>query len=319
VSERPTLFKVLLRQRHWQSYGTFCAEYDKAARRLDERLVGTWPSRAQLHRWLSGDLKGLPYPDHCRVLEQIFPGHTAEALFSPCPDELVHTPGQLHASNAVVFDGREAPPPARFGADGVMPIVAVRPLVEAAFAQEHVRVDFSGFSGETLHGAVQEPLDKIRTGHLKPSSVHIRMLLLGTTKPWPLPCRSDDLADDPDFRARAQRIMIRHAHAVLDTIEELANLELVDEASAAVRVHDCPPSFKLYILNEEAALFGFYPITRRTVTIEGSDRSMYDLMGKDTILFRYGRGLSPTGAAYVEQARTWFDSMWNTIGREHAL
>src|SRR5262249_32343238 len=49
-------------------------------------LVGTWPSRTQLHRWLAGDLKGLPYPDHCRVLEGMFPGWSAAQLFEPMPE-----------------------------------------------------------------------------------------------------------------------------------------------------------------------------------------------------------------------------------------
>lgn len=73
--------KYLLAQHHWQTYRTFCAEYDKAARLVDPTLVGTWPSRAQLHRWLVGELKGLPYPDHCRVLEKLFPGWAAVELF----------------------------------------------------------------------------------------------------------------------------------------------------------------------------------------------------------------------------------------------
>jgi hypothetical protein len=79
------LLKVLLRERHWQTYRTFCREYDKAAATVDSYLVGSWPSRAQLHRWTSGHLKGLPYPDHCRVLEAMFPGHLAEQLFQPVP------------------------------------------------------------------------------------------------------------------------------------------------------------------------------------------------------------------------------------------
>jgi hypothetical protein len=78
--------KVLLQQRHWQTYRTFCAEYDKAAKQIDSSLVGLWPSRAQLHRWLSGNLKGLPYPDHCRVLEAMFPGHSAAQLFEMVDD-----------------------------------------------------------------------------------------------------------------------------------------------------------------------------------------------------------------------------------------
>jgi hypothetical protein len=81
VTEEGTMLKALLRQRHWQTYATFCAEYDKVAMAVDPRLVGTWPSRAQHHRWLSGSLAGLPYPDHCRILEKMFPGWTAAQLF----------------------------------------------------------------------------------------------------------------------------------------------------------------------------------------------------------------------------------------------
>lgn len=97
MPERPILLKALLRQKHWQKYATFCREYDKAAQQVDPDLQGTYPSRAQLHRWLSGDLKGLPYPDHCRVLEEMFPGRPVERLFSPCPPDL---PGAQHVDEA---------------------------------------------------------------------------------------------------------------------------------------------------------------------------------------------------------------------------
>nr|WP_208758774.1 MULTISPECIES: DUF5919 domain-containing protein [Microbispora] len=82
MTEQPIMLKSLLRQRHWQTYSTFCREYDKAAKKVDPTLAGKGPSRAQLHRWLSGELKGLPYADHCRVLEAMFPGLTAHQLFS---------------------------------------------------------------------------------------------------------------------------------------------------------------------------------------------------------------------------------------------
>jgi hypothetical protein len=47
VPQQPIMLKVLLGQRHWQNYATFCAEYDKAARRIDSDLGQTFPSRAQ--------------------------------------------------------------------------------------------------------------------------------------------------------------------------------------------------------------------------------------------------------------------------------
>jgi hypothetical protein len=82
VPVKGTMLKWILRDRHW-SYAAFRVEYDKVARTIDQKLIGTCPSRAQHHRWLSGSLTGLPYPDHCRILEKMFPGWTAAQLFEP--------------------------------------------------------------------------------------------------------------------------------------------------------------------------------------------------------------------------------------------
>lgn len=115
---QPILLQFLLRQRQWHRYGLFRAAYDEAARRVDRELVGTAPSRAQLHRWLSGGLKRLPYTDHCRVLERMFPGWTADQLFGPCPDDVLGDPepagGCGTADVTAVF-------PTRAGFTGAMP------------------------------------------------------------------------------------------------------------------------------------------------------------------------------------------------------
>lgn len=92
MTQDGTIFRALLRQKHWQKYSTFCTEYDKAARTLDVSLTGSWPSRPQLQRWLSGTMKTLPYPDHRRVLEAMFPGWTADQLFEPAQDEVGNRP-----------------------------------------------------------------------------------------------------------------------------------------------------------------------------------------------------------------------------------
>jgi hypothetical protein len=84
-----THLKQLLQARHLQTHTSFCREYDRLAKRLDPALVGTGPSRATLHRWMTGDVKRLPYPDHCRILEAMFPGWTAEQLIQSCDDGLV--------------------------------------------------------------------------------------------------------------------------------------------------------------------------------------------------------------------------------------
>lgn len=196
--------------------------------------------------------------------------------------------------------------------------VGLRPIIEQAFEADRVTVDFAGFSGETLAGAMAEPLDKVRAGRLTPQSIHVRLLVPDTSIPWALPCRVDDLADDPAFRLRAAGIAGRSISAITDSVRELGELGLVAEAAAEIRVHSVTPLFKLYLLNGQDAFFGFYPVMPHTVSIDGEAHEIYDLMGKDATLFHHAVNDADTsnGAQYVEQARTWFDSMWTTIGRE---
>jgi hypothetical protein len=195
--------------------------------------------------------------------------------------------------------------------------ISIRPYVEAAFDREHVSIDFFGFSGETLHGVIQEPLDKIRAGQLKPRTLTLRILVPDTSIPMAVPCSSDDLSDDPAFRQRATQIMLRHGQAILDSVTELDDLGLLDSARAEIRVHGVPPLFKLYILNNEEVFFGFYPIRHHVVKIGGTPHPMFDLMGKEASLFRHtARDGSPVGAHYVAQAREWFTTVWDTISRE---
>ncbi|MEU4454749.1 GntR family transcriptional regulator [Nocardioides sp. NPDC023903] len=61
--------------------------------------------------------------------------------------------------------------------------VGLRPHIEAAFEAEHVTVDFVGYTAETLHGVLAEPLDKVRAGRLTPKSLQIRLLLSDMSRP----------------------------------------------------------------------------------------------------------------------------------------
>jgi DNA-binding transcriptional regulator YhcF (GntR family) len=199
--------------------------------------------------------------------------------------------------------------------------VGLRPHIERAFEQDRVSLDFAGFSGETLQGVVQEPLDKIRAGRLRPTSLRIRALLPDPTVPWTLPARTDDLNDDAAFRTRMGGILNRHMSAIIDSVGELAELGIVEETSAEVRVHRSTPLFKLYVLNGTEVFFGFYPVREHKLTIKGEPHAVYDLVGKDTVLFHHAatNDGDAMGTQYVQQAREWFDSMWNTVARETAL
>jgi hypothetical protein len=81
VNANPVALKVLLQHRHLQTHRAFCREYDRVAANVDPALRGSWPSKAQFYRWLSGELIRLPYSDHCRILEGMFPGWKVDQLF----------------------------------------------------------------------------------------------------------------------------------------------------------------------------------------------------------------------------------------------
>lgn len=199
--------------------------------------------------------------------------------------------------------------------------VGLRPHIEQAFRREHVSIDFAGFSGETLHGALVEPLDMVRGGRFTPESITVRALVPDVTRPMPIPCRVEDLADDPDFRARARNIMLRSLPAIVDALHELQDLGLVKTANAEIRTYPGSPLFKLYIINNEDVFFGFYPVREHAVTIKSDEHKVYDLLGKDATLFHHAADddETSTGSQYVEEARTWFSSLWSTVARPLAL
>lgn len=197
--------------------------------------------------------------------------------------------------------------------------VELRPHIEAAFDRPHVTIDFAGFSGETLRDAMTEVLDKVRAGRLAPESISIRMLLSDMTVPMALPADGATRLDDPDVRARMERIMRRAVDGVTDQVRELGDLGLVKSSIISVRVHSAAPLVKLYVLNSEEVFFGFYNAVEHTVSVKGDPRLILDPMGKDVSLFHYAVTDDETsaGTQFVDASRSWFDSLWTTIAREY--
>ena len=194
--------------------------------------------------------------------------------------------------------------------------VGLRPHVEAAFERPHVSIDFAGFSGETLHGALTEPLDKVRAGRVRPESIFIRMLLPDLTAATDVPKAVNAAKQDPAVRERARHISLRATEGISDAVNELADLGLVKSATVQTRVYTTSPGFKLYILNGEEAFFGFYPVVKHRVTIDGAATNTFDTMGKDATLFYFNAQDEDTYGEYVNQARAWFESVWTTVARE---
>jgi DNA-binding transcriptional regulator YhcF (GntR family) len=195
--------------------------------------------------------------------------------------------------------------------------VALRPVVERAFQRPHVSVDFFGFTAETLLAVLHEPLDKIRAGAAAPESITIRILVPDNNRPVALPCRVEDLADDPAFRDRSAAMTRRHTEAIADAVGELDELGLVRNGTVETRTHNLAPLFKLYLLNREELFFGLYPVTRRSVKLGKEPHEIYDLMGKDATLFHHTTADddTPANSPYVNETQAWFDTIWTTVSR----
>jgi len=198
--------------------------------------------------------------------------------------------------------------------------VGLRPHIERAFSKPEVTIDFAGFSGETLHGALVEPLDKVRHGGFRPDSIAVRILVPNPTVPWALPATVDGLADSPAFRRRAAKILERHTDALIEELQELGDLGIVSTVTAEARLSPIVPMFKIYVINQNHSFFGFYPIEEHVIKLDSESLNMWDLMGKNATLFSTEAGdaaSKETDTQLVKEAQAWFESLWN-ISKPHA-
>lgn len=193
--------------------------------------------------------------------------------------------------------------------------VELRPILESAFQNEIVSIDFAGISAETLRDALAETLDRVRTGDFLVQAVQIRLIVADTTKPMVIPALVDGKSDDPRLRNRLRRIVRRATDSILDQVHELAELGLLREGSVQVRAIATTPMMKLYIINARECFFGYYVVGSRPLTIQGEPVEIYDTLGKDVPLLHFSVSEDPAepGNQFVAATTQWFESVWDSI------
>ncbi|MGC5004830.1 DNA-binding protein [Streptomyces sp. DT203] len=102
-----TLLKVLIDQRQW-TWAIFELEFAKAADKVIGRgAQNPTVGETQYRRWTSGQLKGLPSPDACRVLQEMF--HVeASRLFAPPPESTDPDVPTFELEAEIAMTAREA-------------------------------------------------------------------------------------------------------------------------------------------------------------------------------------------------------------------
>ncbi len=115
----PILLKKLAIERHIQTYSAFCRAFDAAAIKIDSKPARTYPAERQFYRWLNGDLLGLPYPQHCMVLEAMFSGCDVRQLFEPIKKDFINVDPATSDTDFLVSNKPQEPPaPVSLGSTG---------------------------------------------------------------------------------------------------------------------------------------------------------------------------------------------------------
>lgn len=187
--------------------------------------------------------------------------------------------------------------------------------LDAAFQRPDVVIDVFSLTCETLNGALQGPLQRIRSGELEPESVSLRLLLPARDAPLVVPRSTTDPADERP-KQRFRRLATSQLVSIESSLESLRDLALVKAATVEVKTLAVTPLHKLYLLNGTEALFGYYEVEERPVRYQGADMDIYDVLGLGAMLFHFSAeppGDHGQAQEIVAKSQAWFDSLWDTI------
>ncbi|MFV0135106.1 winged helix-turn-helix domain-containing protein [Streptomyces sp. HMX87] len=211
-----------------------------------------------------------------------------------------------------------APAPARGEPQPAM--VALAPRLKEAFAARQVRIDAACLTAETLMIALGEPLRLIHEGSIRPESVDVRVLMPSRDINLAFPVSVDSSGDGPDDPVHERWLQMRNAQArVLE--HNLHAVRATHGIAVRVSFRALPftPPVKLYLLNGEEALMGYYMLTRREEEWGSRTLEMYDALGSQSLLFSFLRRAGHRDAAFVAESEKWFDALWETITSDLTL
>lgn len=208
--------------------------------------------------------------------------------------------------------------PSRVQGEPQPTMVALAPRLSEAFAEPHVRLDAACLTAESLMLAVGESVRLIHEGRVRPASIDVRVLLpsreIALAFPVPVEGRGDG---DP---VHQRWLTMRNAQA-----QVLQHNLLALRATHGIDVHvtfralPFTPPIKLYLLNGEEALLGYYVLDEREEEYNSQTLEMYDALGSQSVLFSFLRRTGERDAAFVIQSQLWFDALWETITTDLTL
>lgn len=191
----------------------------------------------------------------------------------------------------------------------------VAEFLKGAYDRPHVTIDYAGWRGETLSNIFPRTLDGLREDPGRVRTLRIRLLLTDPQVPAGLPVPIDPEVDSPALRAALAKVTERAVSKIRHTANDAVAGNLVQEATVHVRVHRLGPTIKIFGINGERNLIGFYPTSEQTMRIDGRDIALHHPSGWE--LATFDRNDPAHEPSFASQAQTWFESVWNTIGQDY--
>ncbi|MFI8303616.1 GntR family transcriptional regulator [Streptomyces sp. NPDC085927] len=198
-------------------------------------------------------------------------------------------------------------------------MVGLAPRLTEAFSAPHVRIDVVSHTSETLMVAIGEPVRLIHEGRLRPESIEFRVLLPSRTINLAFPVLVDEDADGDDpVHERWLQMRNAQAQVLQHNLQAVRHTHGID---VHVRFRALPftPPMKLYLLNGQEALIGYYLLARREEEWGSQTLDMYDALGSQSLLFSFTKQTGQRDQAFVEESQKWFDALWETITTDLTL
>ncbi|MFJ9245456.1 GntR family transcriptional regulator [Streptomyces sp. NPDC101776] len=197
-------------------------------------------------------------------------------------------------------------------------MVALAPRLSEAFTKPNVRLDAACLTAESLMLAVGESVRLIHEGRARPTSVDVRVLLPSREIALAFPVSVEDRGDDDPVHQRWLTMRNAQAQVLQHNLLALRATHGID-VHVTFRALPFTPPIKLYLLNEEEALLGYYVLDEREEEYNSETLEMYDALGSQSVLFSFLRQAGQRDAAFVEQSQKWFDALWETITTDLTL
>ncbi|AXE86877.1 Mannosyl-D-glycerate transport/metabolism system repressor MngR [Streptomyces sp. Go-475] len=209
-----------------------------------------------------------------------------------------------------------APAPARGEPQPTM--VGLAPRLTEAFSVPRVRVDVVCHTAETLMVALGEPLRLIHEGRIRPESIDVRILVPSRDIELAFPVPVEAHGDGNPVHQRWLAMRNAQGQVLQHNLLALRSTHGID-VHVTFRALPFTPPVKLYLLNQEEALIGYYMLTRRAEEWGSQTLDMYDVLGSQSLLFSFVKRSGRQDAAFVQESQKWFDALWETITTDLTL